>query len=747
MPVSGLGHLRAKSLFVNESILSNVLITRLVSKMPQLTTLERISLPKIQNGAMVYDIEIDDLLVYKQNQWTSLTVSTIDPTQPVHLTNNTPSTNTETGALIIDGGVAFKQDLNINGSVDIGEILTIGDDSESIDELSGALVVSGGVGIGKNINVGGNVIISGTVEIGEGTSGYSFPSTIGEAGQVLSVSTDGGFLEFSTSLNTINNINSEFPFTTDDLLVKTKDTGITETGISITNDNNISGINTLSLGSGTSSYTFPNMKGTPGQILVLSTSGTLLFETTGISPNSITSTLQFGTDNVLLRSDGVSRNAQSTGIIINDNDSMSGVESLSISGTSDSSSISTGSLIVSGGVGISKNVNIGGELVLNTGTASYSFPTSIGLGGTALMVSTGGSTLEFSEVSLVNNINSEFPFTSDDRIVKTKDTGITETGISINTSNDMSGINILTLGTGTSGYSFPNEIGNAGQVLVLSTSGSLIFETTTISSVVVNSPSPFGTDNILVKSDGTGRDVQPTGISISDLNNVSGINILTLGSGTSGYSFPNEIGNAGQVLVLSTTGSLIFETTSISSVVVNSPSPFGADNILVKSDGTDRDVQPTGISISDLNDITGVGDLTLNGTTSSISSTTGALLVTGGVGIGENLNVSNNITFNGRLNGRVRDVITDTTLDDDYIVNVASGTGGTIITLPDIQNYIYTGVTYMIIKENSNNVTINTDNANDKITSGGNEVTSFILTGDTNERITLVSNGKKWVTM
>jgi hypothetical protein len=123
------------------------------------------------------------------------------------------------------------------------------------------------------------------------------------------------------------------------------------------------------------------------------------------------------------------------------------------------------------------------------------------------------------------------------------------------------------------------------------------------------------------------------------------------------------------------------------------------------------------------------------------------LIVSGGVGIGENLNVSRNITFDGRLTGRVRDVVFDTILDDDYIVNVAPGTSGAIITLPNIQNHIYTGVSYMVIKENENTVTITTDNPADKITSGGSEVTMLVLTGFTDERITLVSNGKKWVTM
>lgn len=632
MPVSGLSHFRAKSLYVNESIFSRDVITRISSHMPQLTTVERITLPNIQNGVMAYDIEIDDLFVFKQNQWTSLTVSTIDPSQDVHLTNLTPSTNPQTGTLVVNGGVGIGLDLNVAGSVDITEILTIGDDSESIDELTGAMVISGGVGIGKSLNIGGNITTLGTMTLGEGTSSYSLPIEKGQGGQVLAMSTDGSVLEFS-EFSITNNINSEFPFTQDDLMVKTKDTGITETGISISNDNDISGINTLTLGTGTSSYSLPNQKGSTGQILVVSTTGSLVFQTTSVSNDNVNATTDFGNDNVLIKSDGTNKNVQSTGISIDD-------------------------------------------------------------------------------------------------------------------SNNVSGINVLTLGTGTSTYTFPNETGSSGQILVMSTTGSLVFETANVSPNLVTSPNTFTSDNSLLKSDGTGRDIQSTGISIDDNNNVSGINELTLGTGTSSYTFPGVSGVAGQLLVLSTTGSLVFETANVSPNLVNAPSVFGSDNILLKSDGTGRDVQSTGISISDFNDMSGLNSVSISGTTSSLSSTTGSLIVVGGVGIGENLNVASNITFEGRLTGRVRDVTEDTTLDDDYIVNVApTGTGGATITLPNIQNHVYTGVTYMIIKENSNPVIIETDNVNDKITSAGSEVTTLSLTGLSDERITLVSNGKKWVTM
>jgi hypothetical protein len=76
------------------------------------------------------------LLVYYQDndtsQWVEIALgSGIDLSQPVHITNTTPSTSTSTGALIVDGGVGIQGELHtssliINGTYDVvGQSVTL----------------------------------------------------------------------------------------------------------------------------------------------------------------------------------------------------------------------------------------------------------------------------------------------------------------------------------------------------------------------------------------------------------------------------------------------------------------------------------------------------------------------------------------------------------------------------------------------------------------------------------------------
>jgi hypothetical protein len=51
---------------------------------------------------------------------------------------------------------------------------------------------------------------------------------------------------------------------------------------------------------------------------------------------------------------------------------------------------------------------------------------------------------------------------------------------------------------------------------------------------------------------------------------------------------------------------------------VTAASAFGTDNVLVRSDGTGKGVQASGISIDDLNNISGIGDISLTGTVDGV---------------------------------------------------------------------------------------------------------------------------------
>lgn len=78
----------------------------------------------LDGGLLVYYSDVDT------NQWVEIALgSGIDLSQPVHITNTTPSTSTSTGALIVDGGVGIEGELHtsslvINGTYDVVGVST-----------------------------------------------------------------------------------------------------------------------------------------------------------------------------------------------------------------------------------------------------------------------------------------------------------------------------------------------------------------------------------------------------------------------------------------------------------------------------------------------------------------------------------------------------------------------------------------------------------------------------------------------
>lgn len=460
----------------------------------------------------------------------------------------------------------------------VDELLNITGTSQSFDSTTGALVITfGGVGMGENLNIGQN---------------------------------------FTTSDLTINQI--------------------------------------LTLGTGTTSYSLPTEKGADNEVLIFTTANGLVFGSIE-EPNQVT-TLSFGVNNALMKSLGTEKEIEATGIIITGTNNISGINNLTvdnfstlggtvkIASSSSSTSITTGALLVTGGVGITENLNIGNNL----------------------------------NVSGTTNING-----------------------------------LLNISGGTSGYVFPAEAGNTGQILIISTAGTIIFEDEIISANLVTAPSTFGSDNLMLKTSGVDRAIEATGITITDSNDITGIkdltvinettvggifrvsgtqsstdtttgallvtggvgvvnnvnvannlniigtftvnNLFTLG-GISPYVFPTNIGEENQILSVSTSGSeLVFITPIIHPNRVESTSSFGTDNVLIKSDGTSRSVEATGILLSDIEGLSGIntlnvvsnttigGTLVLTSTEPSINSSTGALVVQGGIGISEDLNVNGNI--------------------------------------------------------------------------------------------------------
>ena len=71
--------------------------------------------------------------------------------------NTTNSFNTTSGSCIINGGIGITKNTNIGGNINVGGNSIIQGTFESHNIQSGSLILSGGIGIAKNTNIGGNI--------------------------------------------------------------------------------------------------------------------------------------------------------------------------------------------------------------------------------------------------------------------------------------------------------------------------------------------------------------------------------------------------------------------------------------------------------------------------------------------------------------------------------------------------------------------------------------------------------------
>jgi len=106
--------------------------------------------------------------------------------------NLTESSDTTSGSIIIDGGVAIKKKLNVAGIEKIHNV------TNSSDASNGALIVLGGVGIAKNLNVAGQLCVSDAVNVLLNSSPGSAAaiSTTGGIDSALNIRSGGNFYQY-----------------------------------------------------------------------------------------------------------------------------------------------------------------------------------------------------------------------------------------------------------------------------------------------------------------------------------------------------------------------------------------------------------------------------------------------------------------------------------------------------------------------------------------------------------------------
>ena len=106
-----------------------------------------------------------------------------------------------------DGPVAFSQDVRFDAVTSFSKTINLTDNTQSTSTTTGSLIVSGGVGIAKSVHIGGDLIVSGkfnggAVEFGNIKIAQTDDNTIDTSSGNLKISSSGT-VEINDDLNVV----------------------------------------------------------------------------------------------------------------------------------------------------------------------------------------------------------------------------------------------------------------------------------------------------------------------------------------------------------------------------------------------------------------------------------------------------------------------------------------------------------------------------------------------------------------
>jgi hypothetical protein len=647
----------------------------------------------------------------------------------------TPDSLSAGSAVSSDGTISFNPSteiLNVSG-------LAITSTTASTNSTSGALIVTGGVGIGGSLYVAGDLTINGTT-----TTINSVTLTVDdkniELGSVVTpsdVTAEGGGITLrgatDKSINWYTGTgwsSSESWNLASNNTYKINNTTVlsnSSIGTGITNSS-LTALGTITTGiwSGTSITAYYGGTGlqttfTVGDILYANTSSTwarltansnsgyvLTSAGSGATPTYVAqSTLSVGNAttsgtattaqniNVVLASTNTSHpllftptSGSASGLAVSSNTTLvynpsTGILSVSgaaITNTTVSISSSSGALIVTGGVGIGQSVSVGGRLQLfnganytafvssATGNTVYTLPATSPATGSSVLQSTSagvlswipmtagaasGNTAQNIVVNTAGNANVFHPILFTPSSLSAGSAVSSDSTISFNPSTEILNVSGLAITSGTASTNTTTGalvvrggLGVTGQLSFAQASFGFTGITTnpTMSFIGATSSSPITltvlTDNSLNFEGSQGSVFSiDSNLSSGEIFSVSDISGLPIISASAGQTVNiNEFGGYTQIGNGSVNSS---STTTGSLVVVGGLGITGNANI--------------------------GGTVRITNTTASISSTSGALTVSGGVGIGLSASIGGRLLlFNGA----------------NYTGLVSSATGNTVYTLP-----------------------------------------------------------------
>ena len=332
------------------------------------------------------------------------------------LTANTSASLSPTGTVTINPGTTSSVDnVNIGAntrgtgaftSLAANGAVTFSSTTDSSAYTNGAIVISGGVGIAKNLNVGGNLGITGNTTL-TGTLTANNTVTLSPANYNVSISPTG------TGTVTIN------PTVTGamDNVAIGANTASTATFTTLTATGNLTANTTnknVSLGASSGGGTTTINSGTTGTIDNMIIGGTtakagtftaLTVNTSASLSPSGTVTINPGTTSNI-NNVNIGATTAGTGKFT----TLSSTGAFSVTDTTQSTDYTTGSITTLGGLGVAKNANIGGDVII-TGNLTVQ--------GTTTTVNSTTVTIEDPVINIGGGVGGAAPSSND-----SKDRGI-----------------------------------------------------------------------------------------------------------------------------------------------------------------------------------------------------------------------------------------------------------------------------------------------------------------------------------
>ena len=498
--------------------------------------------------------------------------------------------------------------------------ITISNTTNSTATNTGALTVTGSVGIGSNLNVGGNIrstLLDGYVVVTQNNGTLTTSTGLQYTGTdsrltVGGVIASGGNI-FENNVRVLTNIKPA-----------------AGTAISITS---------VSTSNGTMSFTVNNegvtsLAGTT-YLAVSAVSGAITLTNLGVQ------TLTAGTDTAVSQSTGTITVWSTSTLQSITNRGAATSNAVSISNATGSSTSTGGALTVTGGVGIGQNLNVGGTLNV---WGRSTFANEVVFNGTATFVY---STNTYYTDNLID--------------LHTTSTGV-NTQWAFDDGKDI-GLRLYYYNrTAVTGTQAALVLSNSSQLLEFFSSGTESNTGTIINGVY------GGFKTGLIQLTGTGATASSSAVSNQSLT------ISANGLGVTGASyFANNVGIGGTATLSSagiTNNFTVSGATTLGGAVTANSSLGVVGSLNVTGTTTLSSLGViNGLSITGTTTL--AGPLNVTNGTSSAGTNTGAIIVAGGVGIGENLNVGGNLYVAGVINATVVGSISTAT-------NITGGSSGSI---------------------------------------------------------------------